>query len=153
MVYIIIILAIVFLENKIKNHFDRNWDFKDKRTILKGKISLNKRYNQGMMLNFMEDKKDLVKNVSGMVLGIIILIFLFILPRKNMKLEKFALSLCLAGAISNVSDRFIRGQVVDYFTINYKRLKRVVFNLADIFIFLGSAILIVASFFKDGNLK
>lgn len=70
-----------------------------------------------------------------------------------MKLEKFALSLCLAGAISNVSDRFIRGQVVDYFTINYKRLKRVVFNLADIFIFLGSAILIVASFFKDGNLK
>lgn len=69
-----------------------------------------------------------------------------------MRLEKLALSLCLAGGISNLSDRFIRGQVVDYFTINFRRLKRVVFNLADIFIFLGAIILLVASIFKGDKL-
>ena len=125
---------------------------KERKAYLKGKIILNKRYNKGMMLNFMEDKKDLVKKLTSIALGIILLVFLFFLPKKNMKLEKLALSLCLAGGISNLSDRFIRGQVVDYFTINFRKLKRVVFNLADIFIFLGAIILLVASIFKGEKL-
>ena len=44
------------------------------------------------------------------------------------------------GAASNVLDRFKRGYVIDYFTINIKPIKNIVFNLADIFIFIGSFI-------------
>lgn len=152
MIYILIIFILLLVETMIKSYFDSNWEQGKKKPILKGKIILNKRYNKGMMLNFMEDKKDLVKKLTSIALGIILLVFLFFLPKKNMKLEKLALSLCLAGGISNLSDRFIRGQVVDYFTINFRKLKRVVFNLADIFIFLGAIILLVASIFKGEKL-
>lgn len=152
MIYILIIFILLLVETMIKSYFDSNWEEGKKKPILKGKIILNKRYNKGMMLNFMEDKKDLVKKVTSIAVGLILLVFLFFLPKKNMRLEKLALSLCLAGGISNLSDRFIRGQVVDYFTINFRRLKRVVFNLADIFIFLGAIILLVASIFKGDKL-
>ena len=56
--------------------------------------------------------------------------------------EKLALTLVLAGGLSNLLDRMKRGYVVDYFSIQWKALKRVVFNLADIFILLGSGILV-----------
>ena len=36
--------------------------------------------------------------------------------------------------------RLKRGYVVDYFSIQWKKLKKVVFNLGDIFIFAGSAL-------------
>ncbi len=152
MIYILIIFILLLVETMIKSYFDSNWEEGKKKPILKGKIILNKRYNKGMMLNFMEDKKDLVKKVTSIAVGLILLVFLFFLPKKNMRLEKLALSLCLAGGISNLTDRFIRGQVVDYFTINFRKLKRVVFNLADIFIFLGAIILLVASIFKGDKL-
>ena len=55
-------------------------------------------------------------------------------------LEKLALTLTLAGGVSNLYDRMKRGYVVDYFSIQWKKLKKVVFNLGDIFIFAGSAL-------------
>ena len=38
----------------------------------------------------------------------------------------------------------VRGYVVDYFTIEWKFLKKVVFNLGDMFVFLGSAVFVLA---------
>ena len=60
-------------------------------------------------------------------------------------LEKLAVTFALAGGISNLYDRMKRGHVVDYFSIEWKWLKRLVFNLGDIFIFLGSGLMLIAS--------
>ena len=43
----------------------------------------------------------------------------------------------------------IRHYVVDYFSIQCGKLKKVVFNLGDIFVFLGSGILFGAEFIKE----
>ena len=50
----------------------------------------------------------------------------------------------LGGAWSNVWDRITRKYVVDYFSFHTKcrKLERVVFNLADMFIFLGGFLVI-----------
>ncbi|MFR5731015.1 MAG: signal peptidase II [Clostridium sp.] len=45
----------------------------------------------------------------------------------------------LGGAVSNLYDRMIRHYVVDYFSIQCGKLKKVVFNLGDIFAFLAPA--------------
>ena len=58
--------------------------------------------------------------------------------------EKLGLSLVMGGALSNLYDRVVRGYVVDYFTIEWKSLKKVVFNLGDMFVFLGSAVFVLA---------
>ena len=40
--------------------------------------------------------------------------------------------------MSNIFDRFTRGYVVDYIRIKVKGLDKVIFNLGDIFILVGS---------------
>ncbi len=57
-----------------------------------------------------------------------------------MILIKLGLSFVVGGAFSNVYDRLVRRYVVDYFSFNVKweRLRRIVFNISDLFIFLGS---------------
>lgn len=149
MLYIIIIIGIVALEAILKGHMDKSIESGDRKPILGGKIILKKHYNQGMFLNFMEDKRELVIKLSGILLGILLLVFTFLLPRKHRKLFKLGLSLCLGGAISNVYDRFNKGHVVDYFSFNCRFLKSIIFNLADIFIFLGSFIMLIASLFSS----
>jgi len=150
MLYVIIIVAIVAAETKIKNYIDQNMKLGEHKKILNGKIILSKHYNSGMFLNFMEDKKEMVKTVSGVFLGFLLLLLAVFLPKKGHKLFKLGMSFVLGGATSNVSDRVRKGHVVDYFSFNgkSKNLNRIVFNLSDMFIFLGSALIVIAGFFS-----
>ena len=54
--------------------------------------------------------------------------------------RKLGLTMVLGGALSNTYDRVFRGYVVDYFSFNvkWKKLSSVIFNIADLFIFIGS---------------
>lgn len=147
MLYILFIVAFVVIEYKIKNHMEENFQIGDKKELLGGKITLQMHRNKGAFLNFMEDKAELVKSISGAFLGLLMLLFALALPKKGKKLYKLGLTLLLGGAISNVADRILKGYVVDYFSINYKKLKNVIFNLADIAIILGSFLIVLAAFF------
>lgn len=151
MIYLTIIAVIVISETLIKNYIEKHKSMNKEEQILGGKIILSRHHNHGMCLNFLEAKKETVKTLSGGLLGFLLLLFALFLPKKGNKLFKLGLSLVIGGAISNVSDRFIRGYVVDYFSFNCKckKLKNIVFNLSDIFIFLGSALIFVASLFTS----
>ena len=56
----------------------------------------------------------------------------------------------LAGGVSNLYYRMKRVYVVDYFSfrVPLEKLRRIVFNLSDLFIFAGAGLMIVYSFFK-----
>lgn len=148
MLYILIVLAIVLVEYKIKNYIEENKKLGDHEDILQGKVTIRKHYNKGAFLNFMENKKEIVKTISCVFLGLILLLFALVLPRKGNKLMKFGLSLLLGGAISNVYDRIHRGYVVDYFSINFGKLKNVIFNIADFAILFGSLFILITSLFS-----
>ena len=47
----------------------------------------------------------------------------------------------------------VKGYVVDYFSIEFKRLKKVIFNLGDIFVFLGSLVFLIGELLEDIDLK
>lgn len=152
MIYVLIIVFIVASETLIKNYVEKNMHFSDKKEILKGNIILKKRYNCGIIFNYLENKKELVKCVSCFILGSLLLLFTFLLPKKGNRIFKLGLSLMLGGAISNVMDRIIRGYVVDYFSFKFKPIQKIVFNLADIFIFLGGILVTISSlFFAEGK--
>lgn len=152
MVYILIALAVFLLDSNLKNYIEQNIRLGEKKDILKGKITVKKQYNSGFCLNVLDDKIDLVKKVSAFVFAIVFLAFLFILPSKGKRMMKLGFSLCIGGAASNIKDRFIRGHVVDYFSVNLKPIKHIVFNLADIFIIIGSLIMLLYSVFNP-NIK
>lgn len=65
-----------------------------------------------------------------------------LLQGKGKTAQKLGLSIIIGGALSNLYDRLVRGYVVDYFSIEWDRLKKVVFNLGDMFVFLGSAVIV-----------
>lgn len=146
MIYIIIVLAVVITESFIKNYIDKKRNLDDRKEIFGGKIIIRKHYNEGAILQFLEEKKELVKIISSLMLGLLLLAFALFLPKKGNRLYKLGLSLILGGAMSNVGDRLVKGRVVDYFTINIGKLKSIIMNLADLAIFIGSFFLLLASF-------
>lgn len=71
---------------------------------------------------------------------IILLVVLMLVKayRKEKTVDVFSWTMILAGAFSNVFDRFKYGSVVDYFNLSFFT----VFNLADAMIFIGVVILV-----------
>lgn len=62
-------------------------------------------------------------------------------------LAKIALAMLAGGAVGNLIDRLIYGSVVDMIEVEFIRFA--VFNVADIFVTLGAALLLVWAIFLD----
>ena len=146
MIFILIIIGIFILEHVIKEYIEDNKEMHKKEEILGGKIIINRYHNKGVFLNLLDNNVKLVKALSCVILGILLVAFAIILPSKKKTGVKLGLSLILGGGASNLYDRFKRGYVVDYFSFNVKKLKRIIFNISDICIFVGSAILLISEF-------
>lgn len=146
MFFVLIVISIFVLDLKIKNHIEANKKMHTKEEILGGNIILNRYHNKGAFLNLLDNNVKLVKALSCVILGILLVAFAIILPSKKKTGVKLGLSLILGGGASNLYDRFKRGYVVDYFSFNVKKLKRIIFNISDICIFVGSAILLISEF-------
>ncbi len=74
---------------------------------------------------------------------IFIFIFWIILNRFNLKTKKTIFLLVSSGLISNLIDRIFKSYVVDYIVVS-----NIVFNLADMVIWIG-VLLFIFSIFKD----
>lgn len=137
----------------VKNEIERQDDAAFPREMKgsKGWIRLYKNHNAGFSFGVLRGSR-LVKLVSLCVFSSIAGAWTYMMGVRGRLAEKLALTLVLAGGASNLLDRLARGYVVDYFAVQWKALKKVVFNLADIFIFLGGGILVavqVAEAAKD----
>lgn len=146
MIYIIIALTIFTTDTFIKKYIEDNKSFGESEEILKGNIIINKHHNRGAMFNFLEKKTEVVLALSGIMLGGLMLIFAMLLPKKGNRLLKLGLALTIGGASSNIFDRITKGYVVDYFS--FKKIKNVIFNISDIFIFIGSIIMALMGSFQ-----
>ena len=78
----------------------------------------------------------------------IVIIYLMILASN--KVEKWGLTLIIAGAISNIFDRAINNYVIDFIYLHYKDFYWPAFNFADIYISIG-IIMIIANMVKKIN--
>ena len=108
-----------------------------------GWIRLHKSHNTGLPFGFLRGSR-LVKMIPICITSGVAGAWAYMMGVRGRITEKMALTLVLAGGMSNLLDRMIRGYVVDYFSIEWKALKKVIFNLADIFIILGSMIIVLS---------
>ena len=60
--------------------------------------------------------------------------------------EALAYAMLLGGALGNVIDRMFQGYVVDYLDFHWQSWHWPAFNLADIFIVMGVAMILIAGF-------
>ncbi len=110
----------------------------------KGIIMLHKSHNDGLPFGVLREKSELVRQIPLVTASAVAGILAWLYPRKGYVPEKLGLALILGGGLSNLVDRMRRGYVVDYFSIQWKALKKVVFNLGDMCIFLGALIMAAA---------
>lgn len=138
LIYILIIAAITAIDILIKNHIERYYLDENSEKYLLGRfIRIHKLHNYGGFMHSLQNHIKLLKLFSSVLIIIVAIILGILLPKKGHTLKKLGLSLILGGALSNEYDRYCKGSVTDYFSINIKPIKRIVFNIGDFAIFAG----------------
>ena len=111
-----------------KYRTEQKADGEKEKELFGGKVLIRKVHNHGFALNVLSGEDRIVKGGS---LGT----------------WKFAgTSLMLAGALSNLYDRFRRGYVVDYigFAAADQQIRKITFNIGDFCLMAGAAVLAAA---------
>ena len=138
---LIIVSIIVTLDQISKYFITLNYDYFLNKNIFI--FSINYVRNYGAAFNIFEGNRVFLSLIS-IVSSLILIYFIFFKGRLNL-LDRYGLSLILAGSLGNGIDRIIKGYVIDF--INLKLFDFPIFNIADIAINIGCIILIF-NYFK-----
>ena len=95
----------------------------------------------------LEKRPALVKGIGIGVVSLLAVTFLMAMTLKGKKALKAGLALILGGGMANLLERFLHGYVTDYiqFQIPIPFLRKFIYNIADLCIFIGTAVL----FFRE----
>lgn len=147
MLYLIITPICFFVDQICKMKAVKDMDDYTNKPILNNNIILRLSYNEGAFLGLLKNNKVLLLIIN--IVSIIILLGLSISYTmvKGNYIIKIGLALITGGALSNVADRVRLKKVVDYFAFKIK--PNLIFNLADMFVFLGCFIIIISEIVSD----
>lgn len=149
MIFIIITIILFIIELCIKNYIEKTKSLNEEVPIIKDKLSIQYTQNKGAFYSTFEDKSKIICGLSSGFLAVMCIIYSVLLSKKGNNITKLGLSLVISGGLSNVYDRIKRKHVVDY--IYWNKLKKIIFNLADVFIFIGSIITIIGEVISDSK--
>ncbi|MEB3218197.1 MAG: signal peptidase II [Nostocales cyanobacterium 94392] len=140
------IAAIVglILDQLTKYWVVQNFSLGQTQPLIKGIFHFTYVQNTGAAFSLFAGKVEWLRWLSLLVSVALIALALFspVLSRW----EQWGYGLILSGAIGNGIDRFLLGYVIDF--LDFRLINFPVFNLADVFINIGIACLIIASFQK-----
>lgn len=138
--FVSLITGIFLGDTYLKERAERQLKNGETQEICGGRLLLRRHHNRGAMLNLGEEHGKVVEILSlGLTLAAAFL-FLLSLGTYGSNLLRTGLSLLLGGAFSNTYDRLRQQYVTDYvsFGVKWKPLGRLVFNVSDFCIIVGS---------------
>ncbi|MEQ8482146.1 MAG: signal peptidase II [Hoeflea sp.] len=105
-------------------------------------LSLYRTWNEGIAFSLLKDLPD-----SGLsILTLAVIAFVLYLWRRTpaeRTLAHLGFALIIGGALGNLIDRAVYGHVVDYILFHTQTWSFAVFNLADSFISVGAALIVL----------
>ena len=115
------------------------------KPVINGSLCLKKTRNYGFSGNLLDEHSEAVKSIS---LAVIIFSFFYAVfeLRNAPKHIRRAFSMMLGGGIANLADRYKNGYVTDF--ICFKKVRGIIFNLADVFILCGAGLMAIISISK-----
>lgn len=154
MPYVILVIFIFTLEYFIKRHMDQVRTLQQQRPLAGGRLVLKKYYNTGAAGNAFKRHPGYVRCIHTAALLFVAAAMVYTLPKKGARAVKTGLAFLAGGGLSNLYDRLRKGYVVDYFSFGAgpKWFRRLVFNLADFFVFAGVLLGMIQMIRKDGKL-
>ncbi|WP_027128250.1 signal peptidase II [Fusobacterium perfoetens] len=143
--YLIGIVGLVFLDQLTKIQIENNFFIGDSLAIIQDFFHITYVQNRGIAFGIFQGKINLISVFT--VIAIIGIIYYFIKTfKKSSFLEKLAYMLIISGAVGNMIDRIFRGYVVDM--IDFRGIWSFVFNMADVYINIGVAVILLDMFIK-----
>ena len=138
--FLFIIIIIIFLDKisklKIINNLNNRIHYVNEY------INLDLTWNIGIGFGLLSTTSQFIYNLITLIIGAVIFI-IFYMSINLEKIEKFAFSFIIGGALGNLHDRIIYKAVPDFIDIHYHNFHWFTFNLADIFITIGIIIYIL----------
>ncbi|MFA6308420.1 MAG: signal peptidase II [Clostridia bacterium] len=137
MVWIIIILGITSVDQLLKYFVVANIQGGSSLVIIKDFFQLTYVENTGVAFSIFQ-------NMNYVLIPVMIVISVFVvrfLIKSKSNFMSLSLSFILGGALGNLIDRIFRGNVVDFLDFQIMGRHFFIFNPADTFIVVGTALL------------
>ena len=144
----LIVLIIIALDQISKYWVVNNIGLTDSFVVIPKEIDFVYVKNTGAAFSFLSDTTYGIILLSCISVIFCVGVIWFMIKKKPQhKLLTISLALMLSGAIGNVIDRIFRGYVVDFIETTF--IKFPVFNIADIAITIGAALVIIYVLFFE----
>ncbi len=116
-------------------------------TVIKNFFTFRYVENRGAVWGmFSNSANNLIpKIITGLsILALVIVIYFFLKLGDDCKLELVSISFIIGGALGNIIDRVYQGYVVDFLDMKFFGYHWPTYNVADSFISVGVALLIIS---------
>lgn len=149
---LIIVCGILIAADLLTKHYEElcNWNL----IIISGFIEIEgglHHRNPGCAFSFLNENPQIGQPIliTFTIIMLAFLIFIFIVVPERFTVIKVSISIIIAGAIGNLVDRFMLGAVRDFIGLNmlFNRFNLVYCNLADFFIVIGAAMIVIDMLF------
>lgn len=153
--YGIAVLAMI-IDQITKLYFEHNYQLYQTTAIIEPIFNFTLAHNHGAAFSFLADKGGWQKWLfSGLALAVSLGIMAYLrkIPQRA-KWLACGLSLVMAGALGNLIDRVRLGYVIDFLHVHYAdRWHFPIFNIADVAINIGVALILIDAFFLESKRK
>ncbi len=147
-------IAIILIDQWTKWLAETKLNFLEPIAVIEPFLNWTLAYNYGAAFSFLADAGGWQKwffSGLALVISLFLLVYLIRAPR-NAKLLSLGLAMVLGGAIGNLIDRVRIGKVVDFIHVHYADVWHYpIFNIADIAICIGVAIIVIDMLFLEGK--
>jgi signal peptidase II len=163
-VFIIVSVSVIAVDHVVKWIVKSTMRLNQTIPVIGDFFTLSYIHNSGIAFGMLDSsaspyKTPLLILVSFVALGIILYIFLS-LPR-SIRFASLSMGLIFGGAIGNIVDRVVRGEVIDYLDVDFPDISIPVlnirmsrwptFNVADSCVLVGIVILLVIIIRQGGQ--
>ena len=139
----VIILVIFFLDRISKLYVIHQDKLNFNSEIYSSKfLNIHLIWNEGIAFGLFSFNEDYLYNFLTFLI-LMVIIFIIFMIRKSDLLRKYALLLVLGGALGNFFDRLIYKAVPDFIDFHVGNFHWFIFNVSDIFISMGVAVIII----------
>ena len=144
--YILIAIAITILDQITKWLVDTSLSYNYEVEVIKNFFYITYVKNKGAVWGILQNGR-----IFFVLITILVVIgILYFIAKEKSGYKKLVLSFILGGALGNFIDRLFRGYVIDFLDFYIFSYNFPTFNIADIFITIGTIALICVIIF-EGN--
>lgn len=126
-----------------------NFELNESRAVIDGVLNFTYIRNDGAALGMLDDHRwiFMVTSTLAIVAG---LVFMFVYYQKHYDPMLYtSLSFIVGGGIGNMIDRTVLGYVVDFIDVRFIPFWKWIFNVADVFVCVGSALVVLYVLISD----